>query len=702
MGEHEHNIKINDQLLLELISSCAPLYDKTAPGYKSLLRKENCWQSISQSMKLPVSTLKARFKSLREKYRREITILKSLERSGAPASARPPWPLMSHFKFMMDHSEPRQTVSNFEQNTDHQIEALELSDSQVFLEDVDIDQISIEYDESVDEQLATVSPAMSPRSNGSEVASTSSDKRSVSSKRKQKTSRKEAVQEIDSVLRDVSNAVTSLVKVPEIKTKLNHFCDYLVAELRDFPLENAEIFMDKMRERVSYSSKFLRALHKSIDNCKFSVVCEKFLYKATMNPNEPGPSGSKKPRISYAGLPVRSYPRTLQRHWTEEELLQMLVESDDDLEDPSYIDMDVDDDEHVSSSESDGDIDARTSASENLFTAEDGGTDPQELDGRTYTKTPTTPPIASPIAADERQAKQSSSSSTMSPAWSSMDTIMSPECDSPLEELDQTMTADGEVEVNDNIQIKVSKDDYVIALTTISQYYSLPLIECIISQDVAIIGIHIPILKKELKDLVMKKVVTPTFAWNEYTCSVNIPSFTVALVQRNSKWTILVPKCDPFKEELCLVSEAHNTETIALLCVSQVLTGGTMKQFMSVCPINCRKTGKQNQFITPIGRHKFLRTVEPCGVSINTVAVIKKRVEQAEKENKAPEQPARKRIKTKSCDVEDFVKDAVKRKVYEMHSNLVVKGAALDCTVKSITICCDEEVGLGNEEMETL
>ncbi|KAK4887493.1 hypothetical protein RN001_003764, partial [Aquatica leii] len=118
------------------------------------------------------------------------------------------------------------------------------------------------------------------------------------------------------------------------------------------------------------------------------VVCEKFLYKATMNPNEPGPSGSKKPRISYAGLPVRSYPRTLQRHWTEEELLQMLVESDDDLEDPSYIDMDVDDDEHVSSSESDGDIDARTSASENLFTAEDGGTDPQELDGEVVEENP--------------------------------------------------------------------------------------------------------------------------------------------------------------------------------------------------------------------------------------------------------------------------------------------------------------------------
>ncbi|KAK4880675.1 hypothetical protein RN001_008821 [Aquatica leii] len=104
-----------------------------------------------------------------------------------------------------------------------------------------------------------------------------------------------------------------------------------------------------------------------------------------MNPNEPGPSGSKKPRVLYAGLPIRSYPRTVQRHWTEEELLQMLVESDDDLEDPSYID---DGDEHVSSSESNGDIDARTSAGENLTTLEDDGTDAQELEGEGVEQAP--------------------------------------------------------------------------------------------------------------------------------------------------------------------------------------------------------------------------------------------------------------------------------------------------------------------------
>ncbi|KAK4882978.1 hypothetical protein RN001_006297 [Aquatica leii] len=135
------------------------------------------------------------------------------------------------------------------------------------------------------------------------------------------------------------------------------------------------------------------------------------------------------------------------------------------------------------------------------------------------------------------------------------------------------------------------KYDYVIALTTVSQYYTMPLIECIISPDLGIVGIHIPLLKKELSGLAMKKM--------------NIPSLTIAITNTHNQWTILIPKCDPFKEELCLVTETQIAETLTLLCIKQVLTGGTIKQFIAVCPVSCRETGKQEQFVTYIGNQKF-------------------------------------------------------------------------------------------------
>ncbi|KAF5308758.1 hypothetical protein FQR65_LT17969 [Abscondita terminalis] len=147
--------------------------------------------------------------------------------------------------------------------------------------------------------------------------------------------------------------------------------------------------------------------------------------------------------------------------------------------------------------------------------------------------------------------------------------------------------------------------DYVLALTTLSDYYTLPLIECVISPEVATIAIHVPLLKKELTGLTMKKIVTPTYAWNEYTCSVDIPSISIAITQTNNQWMILIPKCDPFKEELCLVTETRSAETLTLLCVKQLLNGGPIKQFQAVCPIKCRETGKHEQFVTHMGIQKF-------------------------------------------------------------------------------------------------
>ncbi|KAK4883981.1 hypothetical protein RN001_000252 [Aquatica leii] len=54
-----------------------------------------------------------------------------------------------------------------------------------------------------------------------------------------------------------------------------------------------------------------------------------------------------------------------------------------------------------------------------------------------------------------------------------------------------------------------------------------------------------------------------------------------------------------------IVTETQIAETLTLLCIKQVLTGGTIKQFMAVCPVSCRETGKQEQFVTYIGNQKF-------------------------------------------------------------------------------------------------
>ncbi|KAF2882354.1 hypothetical protein ILUMI_23821 [Ignelater luminosus] len=56
-----------------------------------------------------------------------------------------------------------------------------------------------------------------------------------------------------------------------------------------------------------------------------------------MEDSQPGPSGIKKPRLASK--------TTFKRYLTEEELEKMLYESDDNLEDPTFIDDDAEGEE---------------------------------------------------------------------------------------------------------------------------------------------------------------------------------------------------------------------------------------------------------------------------------------------------------------------------------------------------------------------
>uniref|UniRef100_A0A1Y1MF12 Uncharacterized protein n=1 Tax=Photinus pyralis TaxID=7054 RepID=A0A1Y1MF12_PHOPY len=160
----------------------------------------------------------------------------------------------------------------------------------------------------------------------------------------------------------------------------------------------------------------------------------------------------------------------------------------------------------------------------------------------------------------------------------------------------------------ERISIDVNKNDYVLALSSSSPFYTMPLVECIVSRNNLLVGLHVPIVRKQLQGLHMRKVITPSYGWKNFTCSVTIPSFTVALVYSNLTWTILLSKCDPFHEELCFINEHYSEETLGISCVRQVLQGGSIKQLATVCPVSCRETGNDNQFLTPMGSNKVMVT----------------------------------------------------------------------------------------------
>ncbi|KAJ8938108.1 hypothetical protein NQ314_011599 [Rhamnusium bicolor] len=226
---------INDEVLLQHICNYEPLYKKSNPGYKSVLQKENCWQSVYKNLKLPVAAVKARFKSLREKYRREIAIENSLSRSGAGLNIRPHWPLMSFFKFMNEDTTGRETTSNFlsdiEDNTNTQ---------EIYVVE------NIDSPSDINNYIIGDGDSSASQSNISIIEDKPTTVTQTRNKRKKQISNNTEEGEVDSILTTVSKAISCINETPKKRNKVENFSIYLVSELEAFPPIDAELFMDEV------------------------------------------------------------------------------------------------------------------------------------------------------------------------------------------------------------------------------------------------------------------------------------------------------------------------------------------------------------------------------------------------------------------------------------------------------------------------
>lgn len=194
---------------------------------------------------------KARFKSLREKYRRELLIIEKLERSGAPASSRPVWPLMSFFKFMYKcgGEQQRSTTSNISQETQSS-QASEVSTYN--LNDSDEENIVIQLEEEentfqLTEQMANTPSTRVKKHKGKPVPAEASN---VNTELKQ----------IDNILVDVSAAINNLNNPKRGNPdRYDLFSQYMASELKNIGEPHSSILMEEMQMAMIKYKRNIRA-----------------------------------------------------------------------------------------------------------------------------------------------------------------------------------------------------------------------------------------------------------------------------------------------------------------------------------------------------------------------------------------------------------------------------------------------------------
>ncbi|KAL1487619.1 hypothetical protein ABEB36_015708 [Hypothenemus hampei] len=99
-----------DERLIQLVKNCEILYNKRCSAYKNISLKSKEWQEISETLNSTTDECIRRWKSLRDRYARELK--KENQPSGSSAKNQVTWNLFMHIDFLRDHVSPRSTSGN--------------------------------------------------------------------------------------------------------------------------------------------------------------------------------------------------------------------------------------------------------------------------------------------------------------------------------------------------------------------------------------------------------------------------------------------------------------------------------------------------------------------------------------------------------------------------------------------------------------
>lgn len=109
----------------------------------------------------------------------------------------------------------------------------------------------------------------------------------------------------------------------------------------------------------------------------------------------------------------------------------------------------------------------------------------------------------------------------------------------------------------------------------------------------------------------MIKRFTPIrLAWKNLTCQLDIRQLNVAVLtyENDDLIDLLTPHCDPYRDQLCLLTQTYGEEVSSMLCVNLVLKEATVGDFNKYCQLKCTPDERNSPIITPISSNYFVLT----------------------------------------------------------------------------------------------
>ncbi|GLV37550.1 hypothetical protein CBL_20362 [Carabus blaptoides fortunei] len=124
-----------DERVAEILEDYPVIWDRRCKMFKDVQRKENVFVEIATRLNSSADIVKARYKAIREKYRKEKIKIDQCTRSGAGQMDFEPWHLMKTLKFLDMVQTTRMTISNIKKVTPYNT-VTHCATEEVFLQDI--------------------------------------------------------------------------------------------------------------------------------------------------------------------------------------------------------------------------------------------------------------------------------------------------------------------------------------------------------------------------------------------------------------------------------------------------------------------------------------------------------------------------------------------------------------------------------------
>ncbi|XP_029723787.2 uncharacterized protein LOC109622665 [Aedes albopictus] len=110
----EETSNVNEKIIA-FVKEHKVLYDKSMRAYKNNNNRNKLWAQLASEIDMDVKSLTTRWRSLRDRYVKELKSTELSHRSGAEAiDGDDTWEFMEHMVFLKEHVAKRKTTSNYD------------------------------------------------------------------------------------------------------------------------------------------------------------------------------------------------------------------------------------------------------------------------------------------------------------------------------------------------------------------------------------------------------------------------------------------------------------------------------------------------------------------------------------------------------------------------------------------------------------